>query len=119
MNEFRKKIVRRIRRKMRVRKKIKGTLDRPRMTIFKSNRFFYVQVIDDTKHATLVSGSNKEKDLAKIKTKVSDIPKLGDVIGTRLKEKKITRIIFDRNGYKYHGIVKAFADSVRKSGIEF
>jgi large subunit ribosomal protein L18 len=119
MNEFRKKIVRREKRKLRIRKKIQGTPERPRMTIFRSNRFFYVQIIDDIKQHTLVSGSNKEKSLTQIKTKVTEIPKLGEVIGQRLKEKNITTVVFDRNGYRYHGIVKAFAESVRKTGIIF
>lgn len=110
---------RRIRRKIGIRKRITGTAARPRMTVFKSNRFTYLQVIDDSQGATLVSASNREKELLNIKNNVKGIGKLGEVIGNRLKEKKIETIVFDRNGYKYHGMIKELADAMRKTGIVF
>ena len=77
------------------------------------------QVIDDSQGNTLCSVSNIEKDTKGIKNNQKDLAKLGEVMGNRLKEKKITTVIFDRNGYKYHGVVKVVADSIRKTGIEF
>jgi len=113
------KIRKRNRRKMSIRKKLKASAERPRVTIFKSNRYTYLQVIDDEKGATLAAASNLEKDLRKIGNKVETIGELGNVLGARLKEKNITAIAFDRNGYPYHGIVKAVAEGIRKAGIEF
>ena len=113
------KIRRRNKRKIRIRKKIKGSAERPRMSIYKSNRYVYIQVIDDEKGHTITSASNKEKELSKIKSNVKEIGNLGEVISQRLKEKKISQVVFDRNGYKYHGIIKTVADAARKAGIQF
>lgn len=110
---------RRMRRKIGIRKRIFGTTERPRMTVFKSNKFTYLQVIDDTKGATVVSASNREKELISIKNNVKSIGKLGEVIGKRLKDNNINSIVFDRNGYKYHGMIKEVAEAVRKTGIVF
>ena len=107
------------RRKIHIRKRILGTDVRPRMTVTKSNRSLSVQVIDDTKGHTLVSASTLEKDLKGTKATVEGAAKLGEVIGKRLTEKNIKTVVFDRNGYLYHGVVKALADGTRKAGIEF
>ena len=109
----------RLRRKVHIRKRIFGTAERPRMTITKSNRRISVQVIDDTKGHTLASISSLEKDLRNIKATVEGAGQLGELIGKRLAEKNITSVVFDRNGYLYHGIVKALADGSRKAGIVF
>ena len=109
----------RLRRKVHIRKMISGTAERPRMTVTKSNRRISVQVIDDTKGYTLASASTLEKDLKDIKATVAGASQLGEIIGKRLLEKNIKTIVFDRNGYLYHGIVKALADGSRKAGIEF
>ncbi len=109
----------RLRRKVHIRKTISGTTERPRMTVTKSNRRISVQVIDDTKGHTLASASTLEKDLKDIKATVAGASQLGEIIGKRLLEKNIKTIVFDRNGYLYHGIVKALADGSRKAGIEF
>ncbi|MBN1699519.1 MAG: 50S ribosomal protein L18 [Spirochaetales bacterium] len=119
MKHVKEKIRRRVRRKIGIRKKIKGTEQCPRLSIYKSNKNVYLQVIDDIAGNTLVSASTLEKDLRKIKTTVKEAGKLGEVIGQRMKDKKISRIVFDRNGYKYHGVVKAIADAARKTGIQF
>ena len=119
MRKIKDKIRRRLRRKMRIRKRVRGTAEKPRMSIFKSNRYVYIQVIDDNKGFTIASASNKEKELNSIKSTVKEIHQLGEAIGKRLKEKKITNVVFDRNGYRYHGVVKAVADGARKSGIIF
>jgi len=78
-----------------------------------------IQVIDDTKGHTLASASTLEKDLREIKTTVAGAGQLGEIIGKRLLEKNIKTVVFDRNGYLYHGIVKAIADGARKAGVEF
>ena len=110
---------RRRRRKMHVRKKLKCSHERMRVSIFKSNKYTYVQAIDDEKGQTLAAASNLEKDLRKIKNTVAGIGELGQVMGKRLKEKNINAIAFDRNGYPYHGIVKAVAEGIRKAGVDF
>jgi len=109
----------RLRRKIHIRKRVSGTAERPRMTVTKSNRSLSVQVIDDDKGFTLVSASSLEKDLKDIKATVAGAAKLGEVVGKRLLERNIKTVVFDRNGYLYHGIVKALADGTRKTGISF
>jgi large subunit ribosomal protein L18 len=109
----------RLRRKVHIRKRVSGTTERPRMTITKSNRRISVQVIDDSKGHTLASASTLEKDLKNIKATVAGAAQLGEIMGKRLLEKGIKSVVFDRNGYLYHGIVKALADGSRKAGIVF
>lgn len=110
---------RRMRRKAHIRKKVSGTPACPRMTVFRSSRHLYVQVIDDVAGHTIASASNVEADLKTLKNNVQDAEKLGAAIGERLKEKKIESVVFDRNGYLFHGIVKGVADGARKAGIKF
>jgi len=109
----------RLRRKVHIRKRISGTSERPRMTITKSNKRLSVQVIDDIKGHTLISASTLEGELKNIKATVAGATQLGEVVGKRLLENNIKAIVFDRNGYLYHGVVKALADGTRKAGIEF
>jgi large subunit ribosomal protein L18 len=106
-------------RKVSIRKSISGTTERPRMSVFKSNVHMYVQVIDDSVGNTLASASTVEKSLKEIARNIEGGGKLGEEIGKRLLEKGITTVVFDRNGYKYHGIIKAIADGARKAGITF
>ena len=89
------------------------------MTITRSNRRLSVQVIDDIKGHTLMSASTLEKDLREIKATVAGAAQLGEIFGKRLLEKDIKTVVFDRNGYLYHGVVKALADGTRKVGIQF
>jgi large subunit ribosomal protein L18 len=89
------------------------------MTVTRSNKNLSIQVIDDTKGQTLVSASTLEKELKDIKATVTGGAQLGEVIGKRLLEKNVSTVVFDRNGYLYHGIVKAMADGARKVGILF
>ncbi len=110
---------RRLHRKVHIRKSIYGTAERPRMTVFKSGHNLYVQVINDDEGKTLASISTLEKDFVALKANVESATKLGEAMGQRLKDKNITKIVFDRNGYLYHGVVKALADATRKAGIEF
>jgi large subunit ribosomal protein L18 len=119
MNRIELKNAQKARRKLRVRKKIYGTPERPRMTVFRSNKHTYVQVIDDTTGRTLVSASNREKELAAVKNTVADAEKIGQAAAERMKQANITKIVFDRNGYLFHGVIKAVAEGARKAGIEF
>jgi len=109
----------RFKRKVHIRKRISGTPERPRMTVTRSNRRLSIQVIDDTKGHTLVSASTLEKELGALKANIAGAGQLGEVMGKRLLEKNIKTVVFDRNGYLYHGVIKALADGTRKAGIEF
>jgi large subunit ribosomal protein L18 len=109
----------RLKRKIHIRKRVRGTPEKPRMSVFRSNRNISVQVIDDIKGCTIASASSLEKELKNIKVTVAGAGELGEVIGKRLLEKNIKTVVFDRNGYLYHGLVKALADGARKSGLEF
>jgi large subunit ribosomal protein L18 len=109
----------RLKRKVHIRKRISGTAERPRMTVFRSNRALSVQVIDDTKGHTLASVSTLEGALRSLKVTVEGAGQLGEEMGKRLLEKNITTVVFDRNGYLYHGVIKALADGTRKAGVQF
>jgi large subunit ribosomal protein L18 len=117
MKRLKEKDKRRVRRKRHVKKVVQGTAERPRMSVYKSSRHLYIQVIDDEKGVTLAYANNLEKDNRNLPSNVEGAAKLGELIGERLNEKKITRVVFDRNGYIYHGKVKAIADGARKKGI--
>lgn len=106
-------------RKIRVRAKIKGTSEKPRLSIYRSNRFIYAQVIDDESKKTIVGVSEKNLTL-KDKVKKSDRSKeLGALIAKKALEKKVKEVIFDRGSYKYHGRVKAVAEGARQGGLKF
>ena len=109
----------RLKRKVHIRKRIAGTTERPRMTVFKSNRSLSIQIIDDAKGHTLAAASTLEKELKAIKATVAGAAQLGEVMGKRLIEKNIKTVVFDRNGYLYHGLIKAMADGARKAGVQF
>jgi large subunit ribosomal protein L18 len=109
----------RFKRKVHIRKRVVGTPERPRMTVFKSNRSLSIQIIDDAKGHTLASASTLEKDLRNLKANIAGASQLGEIMGKRLLENNIKTVVFDRNGYQYHGVVKAIADGARKAGIEF
>lgn len=116
-----KKQERRLKIKMRIRKKFAGTPERPRMTVFRSNKQIYVQVIDDTNGVTLASASSRVKDIAeqaKI-TKIEQARLVGKLAAKSAIEKGIETVVFDRNGYLYHGRVKALADAAREGGLKF
>jgi large subunit ribosomal protein L18 len=119
MRKLDDKTRKRVKRKLSIRKKIGGTPEKPRLSVYKSNKHTYIQAIDDMSGRTLASASNLEKAERSSKNKVSEMEKLGLLIGQRLLEKKIQTVVFDRNGYKYHGKVKAVADGARKAGLKF
>ena len=123
MNTLEIKKKRRIRRKYHIKKKVVQSSERLRMTIFRSLNLIYAQIIDDKERKTVVAASSKDKEiLEKIKpgtTKIAQSKVVGELIASRAKEKNINKIWFDRNGYIYHGRVKALADAAREGGLNF
>ena len=113
------KLVGRARRKMRVRKKISGTTERPRLTVFRSNKQIYAQVVDDAAGTTLAQAGSLKLQSADDANKSQVAEAVGQAIAQACLEKGIKQVVFDRNGYIYHGRVKALADGARKGGLEF
>ncbi|MBD99486.1 MAG: 50S ribosomal protein L18 [Verrucomicrobia bacterium] len=114
------KLNRRIRIKRRIRKVVSGTADRPRMSVFRSNKEIYAQLIDDISGKTLLSASSRDKSIASKKgTKVEIAKMVGVTIAEKAKSEGINTVSFDRNGYLYHGRVKAMADGAREAGLNF
>jgi len=115
-----KKELRKVKHK-RIRQKVFGTAAAPRLCVFKSLRHIYAQIIDDEQGKTLVAASTLDKELANLgsKTNKEAAQAVGSKIAARAKEKGITKVVFDRNGYKYHGNVAALADAARENGLEF
>jgi large subunit ribosomal protein L18 len=111
-NEIRQRVHSRIRRKM------QGTAERPRLNVYRSLNHIYAQVIDDASGVTLVSASTKA---SKLKTggNVAAAKEIGKLVGERAKEKGVKKVVFDRGGYLYHGRIKALADAAREAGLEF
>ncbi len=116
------KLAARLKRRQRIRRKISGSEGRPRLSVFRSARHIYVQIIDDGKGQTLVAASTLSGE---IKDKLSGLKKadaakeVGKLLAAKAREKGISRVVFDRNGFIYHGRVKAVADSCREHGLEF
>ena len=104
-------------------RKLRGTEERPRLVVYRSNKTIYGQIIDDINHKTLltVSGQSKDlkQDIKKAKSKIEQSKAIGLKLGEKAKKLKISKVVFDRNGYLYHGRVKALADGARESGLEF
>jgi large subunit ribosomal protein L18 len=116
------RIVGRERRKLRIRKKVNGTTERPRLTVFRSAKHIYAQVIDDTTGVTLAHASTLSKDLKghlEEDNKVAAAKKVGTLIAQICKSKKIDKVAFDRNGYLYHGRISALAQAARDAGLQF
>ncbi len=112
----------RMRRKMRIRKKIDGTTERPRLSVYRSLKNISVQIIDDFTGFTLVSASSLEKvanEQPKFENKVEMAKYIGKIVGERAINKGITKVVFDRNGFLYHGRVKAVSDGAREAGLVF
>lgn len=112
------------RRHKRIRKKIFGTPERPRLCVHRSLNTFYAQIIDDTKAHTLVSASSIDKDFVKLAGKrggksIEDVERVAELLVNRALEKGIKKVVFDRGGFLYHGKIKAFADKCRELGLEF
>lgn len=116
------KIQRRERIKKRIRKVVFGTAESPRMTVFRSNKNIYVQLVDDVAKVTLAAASSKDKELAgqlESLTNIEVAAKVGQLAAKRAVEKGISTVSFDRNGYLYHGRVKSLADAAREGGLNF
>jgi large subunit ribosomal protein L18 len=109
--------------KTRIRKKIFGTTEKPRLTVYRSLNHLYAQVIDDTNGVTVASASTLSKELAESvkesKGKVSKGKLVGNLLAKKAKEKNITDVVFDRNGYRYHGRIQAIAEGAREGGLKF
>ncbi len=103
----------------RIRHKVRGTAERPRLAVFRSVANIYVQVIDDTQGKTLVSASSIEKGKRVGGGNLAAAKSIGKLVAERAKEKGIQKVVFDRGGYIYHGRVKALADAAREAGLEF
>jgi large subunit ribosomal protein L18 len=114
------KVERRNRIRMRIRKRVSGTGSHPRLSVFRSNKEIYVQIIDDTKGSTLASASSRDKALAgKKQNKIDQAKSVGASIAEKAKAAGIAEVVFDRGGYLYHGRVKALADAAREAGLKF
>ncbi|MGD9504473.1 MAG: 50S ribosomal protein L18 [Syntrophobacteraceae bacterium] len=114
--------VSRLKRKMRIRKKVNGTPERPRLTIFRSDKHIYAQIIDDVAGGTIVAISSLSPDfkaMERPKGKTGAAERVGEMIAQKAQAKGITKVVFDRNGYIYHGRVQALADAARKAGLDF
>jgi large subunit ribosomal protein L18 len=113
----------RLRSKLKIKKKISGTAEKPRLTVFRSLNDIYAQLIDDVNGVTLVAASSKNKELVEdikgSKGKINKSKLVGKLIGQKALEKKIETVIFDRNGYRYHGRVQAVAEGAREAGLKF
>lgn len=120
---IKKKSVTRERSKIKIRKKISGTAERPRMTVYRSLSHSYVQLIDDTTGTTLLAVSTRTTDVSAqvkdLKGKTSKGKIIGKVLAEKAAEKNISTVVFDRNGYKYHGRVRAIAEGAREGGLKF
>ncbi|MFP3882654.1 MAG: 50S ribosomal protein L18 [Actinomycetota bacterium] len=107
------------RRRDRVRRKLRGTSERPRLTVYRSNKYIYAQVIDDTEGVTLAAASSQEPDLRADRLNVETAAKVGAIVADRAKDAGVSTVVFDRGSYKYHGRLKALADAAREAGLEF
>jgi large subunit ribosomal protein L18 len=115
-----KKLKGRSRIKRSIRNKIHGTAEKPRLSVFRSNKHVVGQVIDDDKGETLIAVATYQKDFSDIKGNKSELAtKAGEELAKKANEKGISNIVFDRSGYRYHGRIKAFAEGARKGGLKF
>ena len=113
------KIARREKIRTKIRGKISGTTERPRLSVYRSNKEIYVQLIDDVKGGTIVAASTRDKEFTRNGTKSEQGKAVGVAIAKKAAEKVITEVVFDRGGYLYHGRVKALAEGAREGGLKF
>jgi len=109
----------RSRRHTRVRKRVRGTSDRPRLAVFRSNKYIYAQVIDDNEARTLAAASSQESDLRSNTLNIDTASQVGTLVASRAKDAGVENVVFDRGGFKFHGKIKALADAAREEGLEF
>ncbi len=122
MGSLHQKTQARLKRKKRIRKKLTGSADRPRLCVFRSAKHIYAQVIDDSNGQTLAAASSTEKavrDKSESRNKVADANSVGQMVGQRAMEKGVKKVVFDRNGFLYHGRVKAVSEGAREAGLKF
>jgi large subunit ribosomal protein L18 len=119
MDRAKQRVVARKRIRERIRKQVKGTAERPRLAVFRSLKHFYVQAIDDTRGQTIAAASTAETEAGAKGANAAAAKAVGKLIASRVKEKGITKVVFDRGGYLYHGNIKALADAARENGLEF
>jgi large subunit ribosomal protein L18 len=119
MDKARDRVVARGRIRQRIRGKVRGTTERPRLAVFRSLKHLYAQVIDDATGTTVASASSREKDASAKGSNAAAAKAVGALIAKKAKDKGITRVVFDRGGYLYHGNIKALADAARENGLEF
>src|SRR6266446_10236900 len=115
----RSRVEARYRRHLRLRQKVRGTAQRPRMSVCMTGKHIYVQLIDDVKGVTLVSASTAGAELKGAKSTIEGAKKVGQLAAQHAKAKNITEVVFDRGGLRYHGRVKALADAAREAGLKF
>ncbi|MFM9009114.1 MAG: 50S ribosomal protein L18 [Bacteroidota bacterium] len=113
------KIIRRNKIRSRIRKTITGTTERPRLSIFRSNKSIYAQVIDDLNGHTIVAASSRESGVNTKSTKIEQATAVGKLLAEKAKAAGVSAVVFDRGGYLYHGRVKALADGAREAGLQF
>ena len=113
------KHTRRARRKIGLRKRINGTPERPRLTVFRSLKFIYAQIIDDVSGRTLAEATDRAPKGKTVKGKTGSAKGVGTTLADRAKKAGVTKVVFDRNGYLYHGRIKALADGAREAGLQF
>ncbi|HYA39941.1 MAG TPA: 50S ribosomal protein L18 [Syntrophobacteraceae bacterium] len=114
--------VARLKRKKRIRRKVKGAEARPRLTVFRSDKHIYAQIINDKTGATLVSASTlspEYKEMESVKGKISAAKRVGELVARKAIDKGIGKVVFDRNGFIYHGRIQALADAARQKGLDF
>lgn len=115
-----RKEYRRLKIKRRIRKKVAGATERPRMSVYRSNKQIYVQLVDDKLGHTLVAASSRDEEIATQKvTKIEQAALVGKSVASKAKEAGIEEVVFDRNGYLYHGRIKSLADAAREGGLKF
>jgi large subunit ribosomal protein L18 len=117
MKRTQEKQRRRAKRKRRVRGHVTGSSERPRLTVFKSNKHLYVQAVDDVAGVTLAAVSSLAGETKGLRPTVADGERIGEAIGRALKDRNVTEAVFDRNGHLYHGVVRSVAEGARKTGL--
>jgi large subunit ribosomal protein L18 len=119
MDQAKQRVVSRQRVKERIRRKVNGTAERPRLAVFRSLKHIYAQVIDDASGKTIASASSREKDSSAKGANAAAAKAVGALIAKKAKDKGVKQVVFDRGGYQFHGNIKALADAARENGLEF
>lgn len=122
MGKMNPRALSRLKRKKRIRKKITGTPDKPRLSVFRSSKHIYAQIVDDTEGQTITAASTLDADIksnTEAKGKVGEAQLVGKLLAERALEKGVKQVVFDRNGFLYHGRIKAISDGAREAGLGF